>query len=374
MKICFFIKHEISWGSSRERIGVYLEHIKKRGHTYKIISVIPNNLSQIWIGRARPHSLFSSIYSFWCSRVLKHLKLIWIIIAAKRFDLIVIQKVNLLYPLIWILRLRNRNIVFDFDDLCFWNLESPQKRIGFVKRFNFWRRGIQHPAVLKLYSRIIAGNRYLADIACASKSEDGVTIIPTPIDCNLYHFVEKGPQNASLIIGWAGSGENHLRHLELLVDPLKELIKRYDIVFKLVGAMYSPRIKALFKFLNSKFICIDWAEHIRLLQLIRTFDIGVMPLRDDEESRGKCGFKALQYMALGVPVVISPVGINEEIVQDGINGFLARDPSEWVKKLSTLIENEGLRNEFAQNGRRTVEENYSLDKTSKAFLEIIERP
>ncbi|MDP2942021.1 MAG: glycosyltransferase family 4 protein, partial [Candidatus Omnitrophota bacterium] len=209
--------------------------------------------------------------------------------------------------------------------------------------------------------------------AASVQIKDRIAIIPTPIDCKLYTPVEKKSQDVPIIIGWAGSGENHLRHLELLITPLQELIKRYNINFKLVGAMRSDRIKNLFGFLDSKFISIDWVDSDELPRIIQSFDIGVMPLKDDDESRGKCAFKVLQYMASGIPVVISPVGVNKEIVEDGINGFLAGDTSEWIKKLSCLIEDEVLRKDFARKGRKTAEEQYSLDKTSNTFMEIVER-
>ncbi len=374
VKICFFTKHEINWGSSRERIGVYLDRLKKRGHSYKVISCIPNELSQIWISGRKRNQLSNAIYSFWYSRALKHIKLIWIIIIARRFDVIVVQKINLIYPLIRILKLRNRNIIFYFDDQCFWDLESVRVgKVGLAKKINFWKRGLQHPAVLRLYSHVIAGNKYLAGIAAAIQMKDRITVIPTPIDCKLYTLAEKKNQSTPAIIGWAGSGENHLRHLELLTKPLQELVKRYDINFKLVGAMRSNRIKNLFGILGPKFISIDWVDSNELPRTIQSFDIGVMPLMDDDESRGKCAFKVLQYMAAGIPVVISPVGINKEIVKDGINGFLAGDADEWIKKLSSLIEDEELRKNFAQKGRKTAEEQYSLDKTSNAFVELMER-
>lgn len=373
MKICFFIKHEINWGSSRNRIGVYLEHVKKRGHSYRIIYCIPNKLSQYWIGGKGKRSLFNRVYSFWHSRVFKHIKFIWLIVIAKRFDVIVIQKVNLLYPLVWILRLRNKNIVFDFDDLCFWDLESARKgKIGFVKRINFWRKGIQHPAVLKLYNYIIAGNSYLANIATAMKESESVAIIPTPINCQLYRPRNSAKSNSPIVIGWSGTGENHLRHLELLVNPLKSLEKDSSFIFKLVGAMHSRKIKALFEFLGSRFQCIEWVEPQQLPEVIRTFDIGVMPLRDDDEARAKCGFKALEYMASGVATVVSPVGINKEIIKDGANGFLAMNEKEWTEKLSLLISDENLRSRLAKEGRRTIEASYSLDRTSEAFMDVIE--
>lgn len=374
MNICFFTKHEIDWGSSRERIGVYLDHIKKRGHSYRLVSCIPNELSRIWIGGRGRYSLFDSVYSFWRSRIFKHLKLIRVIITARKFDRIVIQKVNLLFFLVWILRLRNENIIFDFDDQCFWSPESVgQKKIGFAKKVYFWKKGLQHPSVLRLYNRVIAGNKYLSDLASMAVQGDRITVIPTSIDCELYFPAEKKSRGTPVVIGWAGSGENHLRHLGLLIEPLKELIKRYDINFKLVGTMRSNRIKGLFEFLGPKFISIDWIGSDELPQMIRTFDIGVMPLLDDDESRGKCGFKALQYMASGIPVVISPAGVNKEIVKDGINGFLANDADEWVEKLSRLIESENVSADFGRKGRTVVEEIYSIDRTAKAFMELIER-
>lgn len=373
MKLCFFTKHEITWGSSRNRIGAYLDYIKKRGHTYKIIYCIPNKLSQAWIGGKGRHSLFITFYALWRGRILKNLKLMWLIIMAKRFDVIIIQKVNLLYPLVYILRLRNRNIIFDFDDQCFWDLKLVQERkISFTKRFNFWRRGVQHPIVLKLYSHIIAGNKYLANIAATMKGKDGVTVVPTPIDCELYKPQNNVRSNLPIVIGWSGTGENHLRHLELLVNPLGSLEKNNSFIFKLVGAMYSERIRALFEFLGSRFLCIEWVEPQNLPEVIRTFDIGVMPLRDDDEARAKCGFKALEYMASGVAAVVSPVGINNEIVRDGENGFLTGSEEEWIEKLSLLISDENLRNRFAKEGRKTVEESYSLDRASQTFIDVIE--
>jgi glycosyltransferase involved in cell wall biosynthesis len=374
MKICFFTKHEIDWGSSRERIGVHLDHIKREGHSYRVIYCIPNELSQAWIGGRKRFPLFNAAYSFWRNRILKHLKLIQIIMSADRYDRILVQKVNLLAPLVRVLRSRNKNIIFDFDDQCFWDLESVRrKKAGFAKRIRFWRRGLQHPSVLRSYNRIIAGNRYLADLAAAVVDKDRIAVIPTPIDCGLYFPVEKEDRGGAVIVGWAGSGENHLRHLELLVEPLKELIKRYDMNFKLVGAMRSDRIRNLFAFLGSRFIPVDWVDAKELPEMIRSFDIGVMPLRDDDEARGKCGFKVLQYMATGIPVVISPVGVNKEMVRDGVNGFLAGSPDEWIKKISSLIEDKGMRRDFGRRGRQTVEKGYSLDGASKKFMEIIER-
>lgn len=103
---------------------------------------------------------------------------------------------------------------------------------------------------------------------------------------------------------------------------------------------------------------------------IHYFDIGIMPLPDDEWTRGKCGMKGLQYMAAGIPTIMSPVGVNEEIIQDGVNGFLASTEAEWIDKLTTLIDSVDLRERIGMNGRKTVEEKYSVKANASLYLEL----
>ena len=98
-------------------------------------------------------------------------------------------------------------------------------------------------------------------------------------------------------------------------------------------------------------------------------DIGIMPLPDDEWAKGKCGFKGLQYMAMEIPSVMSPVGVNTEIINDGVNGFLASTEEEWIEKLSLLIESPELRRKFGVKGRQTVVENFSVDSQKQRYLD-----
>ena len=127
--------------------------------------------------------------------------------------------------------------------------------------------------------------------------------------------------------------------------------------------MNSMRLRELFAGAPYEVEFTDWIDPSELPNVIEQFDIGVMPLVDDAWSRGKCGFKALQYMACGVPTVVSPVGINAEIVTDGLNGFAARDEDEWVAKLAKLANDGALRARIGASGRKTVEEHYSLERT-----------
>jgi glycosyltransferase involved in cell wall biosynthesis len=114
------------------------------------------------------------------------------------------------------------------------------------------------------------------------------------------------------------------------------------------------------------------------VRLFNTCDVGVYPLADDEWSRGKCGFKAIEFMACGVPVVAAAVGVNREIVEDGVNGFLASTEDEWVEKLGRLLADPQLRRRFGEAGRRTIEERYSLRVHAPTLVAtlrgVIERP
>ena len=109
----------------------------------------------------------------------------------------------------------------------------------------------------------------------------------------------------------------------------------------------------------------------REVELFNTCDIGVYPLPDDDWSKGKCGFKAIQFMACGVPVLSAAVGVNREIIQDGVNGYLASSQDEWIAKLERLLGDAGLRRRFAEAGRRTIAERYSLGVNAPKMAAVL---
>ena len=374
MNILFFVHHEPSWGSSKERIGAYLPFLDKRGHRYKIFYVAPNSLRQIILGKTSYSFFKRFFYSTLHNRVLRLIKFIWIIFKAKNFDLIVIQKVTLPKVLIKILRKRNNNIIFDFDDLCFL-LPSLNYKNSFQKLHLQWNF-ISYPAILKEFKHIIAGNSYLADLARSYVENSKITILSTPIDCTMYAppCKRKVENDFSLpIIGWIGSGENHLEHLKLLISPFNQVVQKIPFKFVLIGSLYSEKIKNIFQSPYYSFQAIEWLNAQELVQMIQTFDVGVMPLVDSEEAKAKCGFKALAYMACGVASIVSPVGVNSIIVQDGINGLWAQNEAEWISKLSLLLKNKTLRTQLGREGRKKVEQKYSLEKNSKTFIEVLEK-
>ena len=192
-----------------------------------------------------------------------------------------------------------------------------------------------------------------------------VTVIPTPIDTEKSNFNGKRRAKTGVVIGWIGSITTSC-FLESLRNVFAELSARFSgIRFKIVGGimhgggLFEADIK-------------PWSLKDEAFDL-NSFDIGVMPMPDNEWTRGKCGFKTILYMSSGIPSVSSPVGVNTEIINDGINGFLAASEKEWLEKISLLIENRELYAKISMAGRQTVEARYSLKVNTPLFLGIIDR-
>jgi glycosyltransferase involved in cell wall biosynthesis len=219
--------------------------------------------------------------------------------------------------------------------------------------------------VLRLSSRVVAGNEFLA--AYARRHNGAVVTIPTAVDTVRFVPRTDPPQDSAprpLVVGWIGSPTT-FPYLERIAGVLRQVSDRHPFVLKVSGAGRPVHFAGL------EVVEAPWslADEVTLFN---TCDIGVYPLTDDEWSRGKCGFKAIQFMACGVPVVAAGVGVNREIVRDGENAFLATTPGEWMEKLERLLTDRALRARFAAAGRRTIEERYSLDVTAPRLAAVLE--
>ncbi len=206
---------------------------------------------------------------------------------------------------------------------------------------------------------VIAGNQYLADYA--KHHNDHVVIIPTTIDTDEYVNPNKTKTHDTICIGWSGSITT-IKHFEYALPFLKILKKKYGekISIQVIGddSYSNPELGIKGSAWNKK------SE----IQELSSFDIGIMPLPDDEWAKGKCGLKGLQYMALEIPMIMSPVGVNSEIISDGMNGFLANNETEWVDKISKLIEDIELRKKIGMEARRTVVEKFSVKAQQEKYL------
>ena len=257
----------------------------------------------------------------------------------------------------WIHRL-GIPIVYDFDDAIFLPAVSDAN-----KAFSFLKSAKRAAQILKISNQVSVGNEFLA--AYARQFNKHVTVIPTAVDTA--RFVPRHDMPSSddrkLVVGWIGSPTT-FRYLESIAEVLAEVSARHPFTLKVSGAGKAVNFPGV----DVKVVPWAMADEVTLFN---TCDIGVYPLPDDDWSRGKCGFKAIQCMACGVPVVAAAVGVNREIIEDGVNSFLASTPEEWVEKLLRLLRDAELRQRMAAAGRRTIEQQYSLNVTAPRLAEVM---
>jgi glycosyltransferase involved in cell wall biosynthesis len=219
-------------------------------------------------------------------------------------------------------------------------------------------------AIIKYASAVIAGNAYLADYARGFNKN--VHIIPTTIDTDYHKANHSSNKKETVTIGWTGTSTT-IKHFNLLTSVLKTLKEKYGETLEIRVISDRAPLEKDFKIHFSQ-----WRKESEIEDL-QKIDIGIMPLPEDKWAKGKCGFKGLQYMALEIPAVLSPVGVNSEIIDDGINGFLADTENQWIAKLSQLIENPQLRAKLGKAGRETVEKKYSVNAMKDKYVEIFQK-
>lgn len=352
MRILFWVPYPTEGASNRYRVEQYLPHLKKAGIDFVLKPFWSSSAYRILY---RNGNHLAKCYYFILGTVFRLFDLAMIF----RYDLIFIHRET--YPIGGaffesILSILKKPFIFDFDDAIF--LPATSNSNNFIERY---KRPDKVARIIKMSKHVIAGNAYLADFARSYNSF--VSIIPTPIDTDKY-FPIKNNGKGEVVIGWIGSITT-LSFVEMMKGVFVELSKRFSYIkFKIVGGNFS--ITGL-----SNIISKPWSLNSELEDLM-SFDIGIMPMPDNEWTKGKCGFKATLYMSMGIPCVCSSVGVNKEIIADGVDGFLANSEEEWVDKLSELIKDQKLRNTIGMSARVTVEERYSLIANAPKYLKVIE--
>jgi glycosyltransferase involved in cell wall biosynthesis len=249
-------------------------------------------------------------------------------------------------------------IVYDFDDAVYLpNTSDANKMIGFLKRPG------KIAEVVRLSTEVIAGNPHLGDYA--RRYSTHVNVIPTCVDTDVWTPAAPAPRPGPPVIGWIGTPTT-TAYLMGLQDVFSALAKEHEFVLRVSGSV-SPIAMRGVRIENE-----PWSLQ-REIELFNTCDIGVYPLPNDEWTLGKCGFKAIQFMACGVPVVASPVGVNNQIIEDGVSGLLANTEAEWRDRLRSLITDAEARRRIGRAGRSRIEAKYSLRATAPEVVSVFER-
>jgi glycosyltransferase involved in cell wall biosynthesis len=359
MKVLFLTNGPIEHPTSRHRVYQYLDFLKASGIDATVSpGLSPREYSAVF-GTAR-----RTIPRAIAVNVLTARHRVFDLARAHDFDIVVIQR-NILATFVPVFELalcrHHPAVVFDFDDL----IMSPQfaeliPRTGGGLRQRLFRNRMD--LVVKAARQIIVGSPFLRERAL--ELNPNVTLIPTPVDLRRYTLRAEPKPSDQVIIGWKG-GRSAPVYLHPLQPVFEQLARRYGNRFKAV-VHGDPDFRRFGPYMEIR--PFDLATEIEELH---RFDIGLMPLADDDFTRGKCAFKAIEYMAAGVPSVSSPVGVICDIVQHGVNGFLARSHDEWIEVLSRLIEDVPLRRAVGLAGRRTVEARFSVEATGPKLVQTL---
>jgi glycosyltransferase involved in cell wall biosynthesis len=338
--------------SQRFRFEQYLDYLENQGFDYDFSFLLNEKDDKLFYTKgkyfAKGGILFKSI-----------LKRIGEIRRAKNYDIVFVQRECFMLGTAFFEKqfAKRTKVVFDFDDsIWLQNVSESNKKLSFLKNADKTRE------IIKISHLVIAGNDYLANYARQFNSN--TVIIPTTVDTAVYAS-DQNEFGDKVCIGWSGSFST-IQHFEYSINFLKRLKQKYreKIIFKVIGdASYYNK--------DLKIKGLPWKRETEVMDL-EEIDIGIMPLPDDEWANGKCGLKGLQYMALCIPTVMSPVGVNSTIIKDGMNGFLASSDEEWFDKLCRLIDSPELRKELGQNGRRTVVEKYSVQANKHLYSKYLQ--
>ncbi len=278
------------------------------------------------------------------------------------FDVLWVEKEALPWWPLWAERalLRGVPYVLDYDDADFHHYDMH--RLAGVRSL-FGRR---LDGLMANSSLVVAGNRYLAQRA-HDAGAPWVEIVPTVIDLDRYPVPGAtqpvAPDGLPRVV-WIGSPST-AKYLQLIAGPLQALAQRLPFVLRVIGggAVNIPGVQTE---------AVDWSEATEV-QALQSADVGVMPLEDTPWERGKCGYKLIQYMACGLPVIASAVSANNDILAHGQTGMLARTAQDWLESLETLLGDADLRQRMGAAGRARVEDSYCVQQTGPKLAELLKR-
>jgi glycosyltransferase involved in cell wall biosynthesis len=325
--------------SSRFRVLQYVPYLRALGHHCHVAASFPPKYEHLgWLGWRGSTWLRRSL------RVADGLRS-----RLGGYDVVYLERGLFHDASLWgerMIRRMSRRLVFDFDDAIF--QEHPEK----------------FAQVVPCCNSVIAGNELLAERA--RELNPRTVVIPTCVD--LRHYPQRTASDETPTIGWIGTSSN-LKYLEIASQPLRQLATERQ--FRLRVVCDRPKLVADLPLTGVNVEPVRWSESAEIAELAK-FDVGLMPLADDGWTRYKCGLKAIQYLAIGIPAVVSPIGVNREIVQPDATGYWATTPDEWHAALSRLLDDAHRRARLGTAGRATVAARYSIESQLPRFLAALE--
>lgn len=339
-------KYDTLAAATRQRIVQAIPYLEREGIALHLAPLFDNAyLSGFFAQGTRP---VTAIIRAYVKRLIK-------LTTLHKYDFIWVQYELFPYlPCEWLLRLTKTPIITDYDDAIFHQYDQHQS--PFVRAL----LGRKLQSLLRRADMAFCGNAYLQ--AYVAQYCKHTAIIPTVVD--VAHYAPR-PRVDLVVppkVGWVGSPSTW-GYCKPLAPILSTLVAQQTVQMLVIGANHAANTALPFEYRT-------WDES-REIADIHGMDIGIMPIPDAPWARGKCGYKLIQYMACGIPVIASPVGVNCEIVQHGVNGLLASTPEQWHAAIKQLAGDADLRNRMGQAGRKTVEERYSIQRYGQEIARLI---
>jgi glycosyltransferase involved in cell wall biosynthesis len=255
----------------------------------------------------------------------------------------------------WIIaKIFRKKIIYDFDDAIWIPFTSE-----FNKGISKFKYSGKVSKICKWSYKISVGNQFLERFARQYNSS--VFLIPTVVNTEKVYNKQQTQQTLAPAIGWTGSFST-LKYLDIVLPVLQKLQDKYEFTFVVIADKNPELALKSYRF-------IQWNRETEVDDLLN-FHIGLMPLYDDAISKGKCGFKAIQYMSLGIPAVVSPVGVNTDIVEDNVNGFLCIMDDDWHRRLEEMLLDPSLRTRLGLSAKKKIKEKYSVLATTQMVLDL----
>lgn len=355
-RILFIASHRLNRSpSQRYRFEQYFDYLHSQGFECKLCPIISAEDDKWFYSEG---NFFRKAFILFKSLLQRRKDLQEI----KSSDIVFVQREALMIGSLWFekrIKKRGAKFVFDFDD-SIWLLDTSDGN----KKYEWLKNPGKTAENIRMADLIFAGNAYLADYARQFNSN--TIIVPTTIDTDFHKPLSGSKDESVITIGWSGS-KTTIKHFHNATPFLKKLKEKYAGRLKFVVMGDESYINEELEIKG-----IAWT-HETEVSIINSFDIGIMPLPADEWAKGKCGLKGLSYMACGVATVMSPVGVNNTIIEHGTNGLLASTDEEWTHALTELIENKHLRETLSRNARQTVLQKYSVEANKHLYNESLQK-
>lgn len=338
--------------SQRFRFEQYLPLLEQEGYEIVYKSFLSE---KTWDVLYKDGGVFQKIFGVLGSFLRR-----WIdIFKIKKTDLVFVHReMSHIGPPIfeWITaKVLRRKYIYDFDD-AIWLPNYSESNARFHRLKAYWKVNY----CMKWADKISAGNAYLANYA--KKFNPNIFVVPTTIDMENHHNLSVDYEKKPIVIGWTGT-HTTMHYLDEIVPVMQELENEFDFIFRVIS-----NEKPEYNLKSLEYL--PWKKETEIEDLA-SFQIGIMPLEDDKWAKGKCGFKALQYMSLGIPTLLSPVGVNTEIVSDKISGYFCSSKEDWKANLRLLLSDDSLRKEMGQAGREVISQRYSVQANIDKYKELL---